>query len=209
MDVRIDAAHGPVEASLGEQDVCFHVARRRVVIHWSDIVGAGLARAPKGPTHLPQDVVESLPGGPRRVDVIPFGSRLLDRIDRLKATHRAVVVAYGSGKAFQVFAPTDDPGTQQLVDEFRTRLGERWLDGDWELMDLRKRLGIRVGWRGRAVGIAFVVVVGIGGLLAVAGWAGLLRAWGEGDFSLLRPYTLVPLALWCAFVWYALRRLRS
>jgi hypothetical protein len=75
-------------------------------------------------------------------------------------------------------------------------------------MELRKRLGIRLGLRSGGLAVAFVVVFGIGGLLAVAGWA-VVRAWGEGDFSLLRPYTVVPLALWCAFAWYALRRLRS
>jgi hypothetical protein len=76
------------------------------------------------------------------------------------------------------------------------------------MTELRKRLGIRLGLRGGVLAVAFVVIVGVGGLLAVAGWAGLVRARGEGDFSLVRPYTLVPLALWCAFAWYALRRLR-
>lgn len=61
------------------------------------------------------------------------------------------------------------------MEELRIRLGERWLDGDWELMELRKRLGIRLGLRGGGLAVAFVVV-GIGGLLAVAGWAGLVRA---------------------------------
>ena len=108
-----------------------------------------------------------------------------------------------------MFLPVEDPGTLRLVEELRTRLAERWLGGDWELMELRKRLGIRLGRRGGGVALAFVVVVAVGGVLAVAGWGGLVRAWGEGDFSLLRPYTLVPLALWCVFAWYALRRLRS
>jgi hypothetical protein len=209
MDVQIEAGHGPVEVSAGQEDIRFRLAGRNVVIDWDDIVGAGLARAPKAPTFVPRDDIDSLPGGSRRVDVIPFGSQLVDRIDRLGATHRALLVAHGRGRSFQVFLPIEDPGTQCLVEELRTRLGELWLDGDWEMMELRKRLGIRLGLRGGALAVAFVVLVGIGGLLGVAGWAGLVRAWGEGDFSLLRPYTLVPLALWCAFAWYALRRLRS
>jgi hypothetical protein len=61
---------------------------------------------------------------------------------------------------------------------------------------------------GRALGLVFVVVVGVGGLLAIVGWAGLIRAAEEGDFSLLQAYTLIPLALWCVLVWYLLRRFR-
>ena len=209
MDVRIEAGHGPVEVSSGGEDIRFRVARRTVVIGWDDIVGAGMARAPSAPTSAPRDEIDSLPGGARPVDVIPFGGRLVDRIARLNATHRALVVAHGSGNGFQVFLPEGDSATQQLVTEFRARLGERWLDGDWDVNALRKRLGIRTGWRGRALAVALVVVFGVGGFLAIAGWAGLLRAWQEGDTSLLRAYTLVPLVLWCAFVWYAVRRLRS
>ncbi|HET9322393.1 MAG TPA: hypothetical protein VFO03_00825 [Gaiellaceae bacterium] len=108
-----------------------------------------------------------------------------------------------------MFLAVEDPGTQRLVEELRSRLAERWLDGDWELMELQKRLGIRLGRRGGGLALVFVVVVAVGGLLAVAGWGSLARAWGEGHFSLLRPYALVPLALWCVFAWYALRRLRS
>jgi hypothetical protein len=209
MEVQIEAGHGSVEVSSCRKDIRFRVAGRSVLIDWDGIVGAGLARAPSAPTSVPREEIDSVPGGPRRIDVIPFGGRLVDRLNRLGATHRALLLAYDRGRSFQVFLPMDDPGTQRLVAELRTRLGERWLDGDWELMELRKRLGMRLGLRGGGLAVAFVVVVAIGGLLAVAGWAGLVAAWGEGDFSLLRPYTLVPLALWCAFVWYALRRLRS
>ena len=142
--------------------------------------------------------------------MIPFGTRLADLASGIHLTHRALVVAYGDRpKSFQVFLPTEDPGTQRLVGEFRNRLGDRWLDGDWELMDLWKRLGIRVGWGGRALGAAFVVVVGVGGFLAIAGWAGVKLAWEEGDFSLLRFYTLIPLAAWCVLVWFVFRRFRS
>ena len=108
-----------------------------------------------------------------------------------------------------MFLPTQDPGTKQSVEEFRSRLGQRWLDGDLELRDLRKRLGIRLGWGGRALGLGFVVLVGVGGFLAIAGWAGLKLAAEEGDFSLLEPYTLIPLAVWCGLVWYVLRRFRT
>jgi len=209
MEGRIDAGHGSVEVSSGREDIRFRVAGRSVLIGWDAIVGAGLARAPGTPTSVPREEIDSVPGGPRQIDVIPFGGRLVDRLNRLGATHRALLIAYDGKRSFQVFLPTDDPGTQRLVAELRTRLGERWLDGDWELTALRKRLGVRFGVRGAALAVAFVVVVAIAGLLAVAGWAGLVAAWGEGDFSLLRPYTLVPLALWCAFAWYALRRLRS
>jgi hypothetical protein len=209
MEVRIESGPGPVEVSSGRKDLRFRVAGRTVLIDWDAIVGAGLARAPSAPTSVPREEIDSVPGGPRRIDVIPFGGRLVDRLNRLGQTHRALLLAYDRRRSFQVFLPTDDPGTQRLVAELRTRLGERWLDGDWELMELRRRLGIRLGLRGGGLAVAFVVVVTIGGLLAVAGWAGLVGAWGEGDFSLLRPYTLVPLALWCAFAWYALRRLRS
>jgi hypothetical protein len=209
MEVQIEAGHGSVEVSSGREEIRFRLAGRSVVIEWDDIVGAGLARAPGVPTSVPREEIDSVPGGPRRIDVIPFGGRLVDGINRLAATHRALLLAYDRGRSFQVFLPADDPGTQRLVEELRIRLGERWLYGDWELMELRKRLGIRLGLRGGGLAGAFVTVVAIGGLLAVAGWAGLVQAWGEGDFSLLRPYTLVPLALWCAFAWYALRRLRS
>ena len=209
MHVHIRAAHGPVQVSADDEDVAFRLTGREVAIDWGEITGAGLARPASVPIQFSRHETELLPGGPRQLDIVPFGSRLADLAGRINATHRALVVAYGSGKSFQVFLPTQDPGTKQLVEEFRSRLGQRWLDGDLELRDLRKRLGIRLGWGGRALGLGFVVLVGVGGFLAIAGWAGLKLAAEEGDFSLLEPYTLIPLAVWCGLVWYVLRRFRT
>jgi hypothetical protein len=197
-----------VEVSAGNENVVFRLAGREVAIFWSEITGAGLARPASVPIQFPRHETELLPGRPRQVDIVPFGNRLADLARGIHATHRALVVAYGTGKSFQVFLPTEDQGTERVVEEFRSRLGNRWLDGDLELRDLRRQLGIRLGWAGRALGFGFVVLIGVGGLLAIAGWAGLIRAATEGDFSLLQPYTLIPLALWCVFVWYLLRRFR-
>ena len=47
-----------------------------------------------------------MPGGPRQIDVIPFGGRLVDRLNRLGATHRALLIAYDGKRSFQVFLPT-------------------------------------------------------------------------------------------------------
>ena len=105
-------------------------------------------------------------------------------------------------------SPLDDPGTTELVDGLRTRLGERWLEGDWELGELRSRLGLRLGLRGGALGIAFVLIVAVGGSVAILGWAGVVSAARDGDASLLRPYTIIPLVLWLVAVWYVLRRFR-
>jgi hypothetical protein len=207
--VHIRAAHGPVEVSAGNENVVFRLAGREVAIEWGEIAGAGLARPPGVPTEVPKHEAELLPGRPRQIDIVPFGTRLADLAGRINATHRALVVAYANGKSFQVFLPTEDQGTERLVEELRSRLGNRWLDGDLELRGLRKRLGIRLGWGGRALGFGFVVLVGVGGLLAIAGWAGLIRAAEDGDLSLLKPYTLIPLALWCGLVWYLLRRIRT
>ena len=209
MHVHIRAAHGPVEVSADDEDVAFRLAGREVTIAWTEVVGAGLARPPGVPTQLPRHETELLPGGPRQLDIVPFGNRLADLAGRVNATHRALVVAYGAGKSFQVFLPTQDPGTERLVEEFRSRLGRRWFDGDPELRDLRKQLGLRLGWGGRALGLGFVVLIGVGGFLAIVGWAGLIRAAEEGDLSLLEPYTVIPLALWCGLVWYVLRRFRA
>jgi hypothetical protein len=206
--VHIPAGHGSVEVSAGNENVVFRLAGREVAIFWSEITGAGLARPASVPIQFPRHETELLPGRPRQVDIVPFGNRLADLARGIHATHRALVVAYGTGKSFQVFLPTEDQGTERVVEEFRSRLGNRWLDGDLELRDLRRQLGIRLGWAGRALGFGFVVLIGVGGLLAIAGWAGLIRAATEGDFSLLQPYTLIPLALWCVFVWYLLRRFR-
>lgn len=209
MHVHIRAAHGPVEVSADDEDVAFRLAGREVAIAWTEVVGAGLARPPGVPTELPRHETELLPGGPRQLDILPFGNRLADLAGRVNATHRALVVAYAAGKSFQVFLPTQDPGTERLVEEFRSRLGRRWFDGDPELRDLRKQLGLRLGWGGRALGLGFVVLIGVGGFLAIVGWAGLIRAAEEGDLSLLEPYTVIPLALWCGLVWYVLRRFRA
>ena len=209
MHVLIRAAHGPVDVSADDEDVAFRLAGREVTIAWTEVIGAGLARPPGVPTELPRHETDLLPGGPRQLDIVPFGNRLADLAGRINATHRALVVAYGAGKSFQVFLPTQDPGTERLVEEFRSRLGERWFVGDLELRDLRKQLGIKLGWGGRALGLGFVVLIGVGGLLAIAGWAGLIRAAEEGDLSLLEPYTVIPLALWCGLVWYVLRRFRT
>lgn len=208
MHAHIRAGHGPVEVSAGNENVAFRLAGREVAIVWSEITGAGLARPASVPIQFPRHETELLPGRPRQVDIVPFGNRLADLARGIHATHRALVVAYGAGKSFQVFLPTQDPGTERLVEEFRSRLGQRWFDRDLELRELRKQLGIRLGWGGRALGFGFVVLVGVGGLLAIAGWAGLIRVAKEGDFSLLHAYTLIPLALWCVFVWYLLRRFR-
>lgn len=209
MHVHIRAAHGPVEVSADDENVAFRLAGREVTIAWTEVVGAGLARPPGVPTQLPRHETKLLPGGPRQLDIVPFGNRLADLAGRINVTHRALVVAHGSGKSFQVFLPTQDPGTERLVEEFRSRLGRRWFDGDPELRDLRKQLGLRLGWGGRALGLGFVVLIGVGGFLAIVGWVGLIRAAEEGDLSLLEPYTVIPLALWCGLVWYVLRRFRA
>ena len=209
MEARIEAAHGTVDVLSNDDELAFSVAGRDIRITWADVTGAGLARLPALPTQLPRAETEILPGQPRPMDVVPFGNRLVDLTRRLGADHRALVIAYGSdSRGFQVFLPRDDAGSLQLRDELSTRLGGRWLGDEWELGELRCRLGVRVGWRGRTLGALFVVVVGVGGFLAVAGWAGIVAAVREEDFSLLRPYTLVPLALWLLLVWYLLRRFR-
>jgi hypothetical protein len=66
---------------------------------------------------------------------------------------------------------------------------------------------MRTSWGGRLIGLVFVILVGVGEFLGVAGWAGLKAAWEEGDVSLLEPYTLIPLLLWAIAVWYLIRRL--
>ena len=209
MEARIEAAHGPVAVSSNGDELAFRVAGRDVRIAWADVTGAGLARPPAVPVQFPRDAIEVLPGQPRRTDLLPFANRLGDVIRRLGADHRALVIAYGSDpRGFQVFLPTDDEGSIQLLDELSTRLGGRWLGDEWELGELRHRLGVTLGRRGRTLGALFVVIVGLGGFLAVVGWAGILAAVRDGDFSLLRPYTLIPLAAWLVFVWYVLRRLR-
>ena len=87
----------------------------------------------------------------------------MDLAGRVNATHRAVVIAHGGDRrGFQVFLPMQDEGTTRLLEELRSRLGERWLDGEWDLQELRKRLGIRFGWGGRLLGVGFVLVIGVG-----------------------------------------------
>ena len=206
---RIEAAHGPVEVSSDDVELRFRVAGRDVHIGWDDMIGAGMARPPAAPTQFPRGQTDVLPGEPRPTDVVPFGNRLLALTGRIGATHRALVIAHGADRrGFQVFLPFDDPGTREVVDELRTRLGQRWLEGDWELGALRSRLGLRLGIRGGALGVAFVLIVAVGGFLAILGWAGIVSAAREGDTSLLRPYTIIPLVLWLVAVWYVLRRFR-
>lgn len=72
---------------------------------------------------------------------------------------------------------------------------------------LRRDLGMRTTWLGRLLGLLFVIVVGVGGLLAIAAWAGIKAAWEEGDFALLKPVTLIALTVWVVTIWYLLRRL--
>lgn len=103
MEVRIEAGPGPVEVTSGRKDLRFHVAGRTVLIDWDAIVGAGLARAPSAPTSVPREEIDSVPGGPRSIDVIPFGGRLVDRLNRLGATHHALLLAYDRRRSFQVF----------------------------------------------------------------------------------------------------------
>jgi hypothetical protein len=209
VELRIEAAHGPVEVSSNDEELGFYLAGREVHIGWDDMTGAGMARPPAAPTHFPREQTEALPGKPRPTDIVPFGNRLLALTGRIGATHRALVVAHGADRrGFQVFLPLDDPGTTELVDELRTRLGERWLEGDWELGELRSGLGLRLGLRDGALGVAFVLIVAVGGSLAILGWAGVVSAARDGDASLLRPYTIIPLVLWLLAVWYVLRRFR-
>ena len=97
--VHIRASHGPVEVSAGNENVVFRLAGREVAIVWSEITGAGLARPASVPIQFPRHETELLPGRPRQVDIVPFGNRLADLARRIHATHRALVVAYGAGKA--------------------------------------------------------------------------------------------------------------
>jgi hypothetical protein len=138
--------------------------------------------------------------------VVPLSGRLARLGRELAISHRALLIGDG-GRGFQVSLPVDDPGTRALVSELRARLGSRWLEGDHDMMALRRELGMRTSWGGRLIGLVFVILVGVGGFLAVAGWAGIKAAWEEGDLSLLQPYTLIPLLLWAIAAWYLIRRL--
>ncbi len=186
--------------------ITFQIAGRTVHRDWDQITGAGLATHPGGNVTLPVDSIE-LPGG-RRVpfEIVPFGGRLLGLSNELAASHRALLLGDG-GTGFQVSLPVDDPGTEALLAELRERLGSRWRDEVQEMKILRRDLGMRTTWPGRLLGLMFVILVGVGGLLAIAAWAGVKAAWEEGDFSLLQPVTLIALALWVVTVWYLLRRL--
>ncbi len=186
--------------------ITFQVAGRTVQRDWDQITGAGLATYPVGDVTFPVDSIE-LPGG-RRVpfEIVPFGGKLIGLSNELAATHRALLLGDG-GTGFQVSLPVDDPGTQALLAELRKRLGSRWRGDAQELKTLRTDLGMRTTWPGRLLGLLFVIVVAVGGLLAIAAWAGVKAAWEEGDFALLQPVSLIALALWVVTVWYLLRRL--
>ena len=207
MDAIIHAAHGEVEVVTDGEGITFTLAGRTVHRSWAGITGAGLASYGGAQVTLPRDSIE-LPGG-RRVpfDIVPLGGRLEALNRRLSESHRALMIG-DNGTGFQVALPVDDPGTRALVSELRARLGARWRGDAWEMSTLRHELGMRTSWSGRVLGPLFVIVVVAGGLLAIAAWAGIKAAWEEGDVSLLRPYTVIPLVLWVIVVWYLLRRLR-
>jgi hypothetical protein len=206
VEARIQAAHGEVQVVTGAEGITFRLSGRSVRLLWEEITGAGLADHPGSEVTFPVDEIE-LPGGRKTpFEVIPLSGKLARLGSDLAATHRALLIGDG-GRGFQVSLPTDDPGTQALVSELRERLGSRWREDTRDMMAMRKELGMRTSWGGRLIGLLFVVLVGVGGLLAVAGWAGIKAAWEEGDLSLLQPYTLIPLVLWAIAVWYLIRRL--
>jgi hypothetical protein len=206
MDTRILAAHGEVHIVTDTAGIMIQVAGRTIYRSWVEITGAGMAFSPGAEITLPMDSIE-LPGGNRvPFEIVPLGGKLIALNRELAATHRALIIGDG-GPGFQVFLPSSDPGTQSLVAELRNRLGSRWQSETTDLNTLRKELGLRTSWAGRLLGLVFVVVVAVGGFLAMAAWAGIKAAWEDGDFSLLQPVTLGALTLWAVGVWYLVRRL--
>jgi hypothetical protein len=206
VEARIHAAHGEVQVVSDTDEIEFRLSGRIVRLRWQDIIGAGLANHPGSEVTFPMDEIE-LPGG-RKVpfEVVPLSGQLQRLGRELAATHRALLIGDGQ-RGFQVSLPVDDSGTQAVLSEFRARLGSRWHGESQDMMALRRELGMRTSWGGQLIGFLFVILVGVGGLLAVAGWAGIKAAWEEGDLSLLEPYTLIPLLLWGMAVWYLIRRL--
>ncbi|HEU5113551.1 MAG TPA: hypothetical protein VFU96_09545, partial [Acidimicrobiia bacterium] len=182
MEARILAAHGEVLVMSDDEGITFELAGRKVDLRWPDITGAGLAFQPGADVTFPVDSIE-LPGG-RKVpfQMVPFGGKLTGLARRLAATHRALLIGDG-GNGFQVTLPIDDPGTETVIAELRTRLGDRWHHDTQDMEELRKDLRMRTSWSGRLVGLLFVILVGIGGFLAIAAWAGVKAFWDEGDLS--------------------------
>jgi hypothetical protein len=206
VEARIQAAHGEVHVASDAEGITFRLSGRTVRLLWPHVTGAGLADHPGSGVTFPVDEIE-LPGGQKvPFEVVPPGGKLARLGRQLAATHRALLIGDG-GPGFQVSLPVDDPGTQAVVSELRARLGSRWREDTRDMTALRRELGMRTSWGGRLIGLVFVILVGVGGFLGVAGWAGLKAAWEEGDVSLLEPYTLIPLLLWAIAVWYLIRRL--
>jgi hypothetical protein len=206
VEARIQAAHGEVQVVTDPEGITFRLSGRTVRLQWSDITGAGLADHPGSEVTFPLDEIDLLGGREAPFEVVPLSGKLARLGRELAATHRSLLIGDG-GRGFQVSLPTDDSGTQAFVAELRERLGSRWRQDTRDMMTLRRELGMRTSWGGRLIGLLFVILVGVGGFLAVAGWAGIKGAWEEGDLSLLQPYTLIPLVLWPLAVWYLIRRL--
>ncbi|MGH2456590.1 MAG: hypothetical protein ACRDHD_10095 [Candidatus Limnocylindria bacterium] len=207
MDGDIRAAHGSVHWQADDHGLRLEVAGRRLRWTWVQVQGAGLGLHPnfRRPNDLPQPAETLLPG---------IG-RLADLSNELAQTHRALVVAHGDPgrrrRAFQVFLPLQDPGTQALAAAIRRGIGSGWVDGEHELLELRRRLGVSYpGWFG-PVGFAAFFVVGMALLLpAMAGFVAIAMALDEGrpeNIGQIHPISWVAMVAWIVFVGWVLIRL--
>ena len=148
MDVTIEAGHGPVHITLDEKSLRIDASGMRLEAAWPDIVGAGLARQPGGGVTLDAELEAT----------VPLLRRLRETADEVVETHRILLIVHGPRHDFyQVGLPIGDPATTSIVDELRARLGPRWIDGEHDLGQLKKRLGARTPAWYWLVGIMFVV----------------------------------------------------
>ena len=206
MEARILAAHGEVHVVSDAEGITFQLSGRAVNLRWGDITGAGLAVQPGADVTFPVDSIELLGGRKVPFEIVPFSSKLAGLGRRLATTHQALMIGDG-GNGFQVWLPIRDAGTESVLAELESRLGDRWRGDTQDMGKLRKELRMRTSWGGRLIGLVFVVVVVVGGFLAIAAWVGVKAFWEEGDLSLIRPYTVIPLLLWAIAVWYLVRRM--
>lgn len=199
MDVTIEAGHGPVHIAMEEDSLRIDASGMRLEAAWPDIVGAGLARQPGGGVTLDAELEAT----------VPLLRRLRETAEKVVETHRILLIVHGSRHDFyQVSLPIGDPAATTIVDELRARLGPRWLDGEHDLGQLKKRLGARTPVWYRLLGIVFVV--GIAVLVPfVLLAAGTIRdAIEDLDPSSVELWMPLVLALWLALVGALLWRVR-
>ena len=195
IEVSAEVAGFRIFYTLDDAGISAHTRLRPVSISWDRVIGAGLLARLPGPDNIP-DIHLS----PAALSRFPEGAQLAERIREgamAMAARDRLMVGYrderSHKRSLELFVERSGPLRDQVIAEFRRRLGPSWWEGELDAKKASRRMhlgpslfteiAIVVGLLVAAV--LLLLAVGLGhALVLVMSPVGMVQDVAKGDYGL-------------------------